>query len=97
MESSDDAQLKEYVIFFRWGRVGTNGMTRYVKFKHDSAAAVSEFQEKLEAKTVVGNYVELQMSYENESESEKKNREADENAENFDEIKTQKFDNKIEK
>lgn len=64
-----------YYVYFRWGRVGAKGRDSFISFGSDYAAAIAEFNDKLEAKTVHGSYVELDIVFGDEltpEEQEKK-------------------------
>ena len=98
LENSDEILNKQYVLFFRWGRVGQNGWSRYVAYKNDSAAAILEFSEKLEAKTIIGKYVELKISYENEKDSDSQDQEDQANKSGSKRLsKSKKLDSRVEK
>lgn len=52
-----------YYVYFRWGRVGAKGRDSLINFKEDYAAAIAEFQDKIEQKTVNGHYIELDIVF----------------------------------
>ena len=60
------ATPKRYFTFFRWGRVGKKGMQSLTSFGQNYAEAMAEFEDKLEAKTVQGSYIELDIVYDDE-------------------------------
>lgn len=64
-----------YYVYFRWGRVGSDGRNSLINFDTDYAGAIAEFEDKLERKTVDGSYEELDIVFGDEmspEEQEKK-------------------------
>ena len=66
------ASPKKYYVFYRWGRVGRKGSQKLIPFGTDMAAAMGEFEDKLEDKTVNGSYIELDLAFDEENELKNK-------------------------
>ena len=55
----------------RWGRVGVKGATALKGPYSNAASAINEYEGKLYDKTVKGDYVQLEISYDNDKDEEK--------------------------
>jgi poly [ADP-ribose] polymerase len=63
-----------FFVWNRWGRVGVKGQTMKKKV-NSAAAAIEDFDKKFYDKTVKGDYVEIEINYDDENSGDKKDEE----------------------
>lgn len=69
LQSDKDKNL--FYTWNRWGRIGYDGQTAIKSFK-DATSAIKDFNKKITDKTVKGDYVEVDITYDDEDEDDKK-------------------------